>query len=470
MSSRRTSLIWTMGLGVVAAFISEVAAQTGLQDPPELDRPPAAIACSFTGPLVHVPSKSAGTEGLLVRISPPARGRYPQGAPIAVHMIANRPNVTGSRACLSERGFIDVGFLCPGEEYRDAGGTIWKSGDAVGNRSSSLRCVESLGDVLSFATGNLRSTEGQSIQDYVPAVRAMTENAGVIGWSFGGNLSVLAMARYGDHFPNLKWYASWETPILGPVDDGRGTRYEPNPFYNPQTDEIEFTRLRYSRDMPVWAWPPIGLRPQPDWPRGGLFLDGDGNGRFSRDVDFAFWGDLELGPPFKVFYSPMVTRRALQQKIFGNAWPAHIATIEELEARADRDDALRQIPKAVRRFPQLAVLVFESQEHHIAGFGGARHVNAVAQVNGWLAARTRWVRFSPDIHYLVQAIGKPSARTAQYSAMKALDDKGIADLLEPEAERGGPTDGQAMSAVVCELADRTQFNVWGPVLSRVLVQ
>jgi hypothetical protein len=32
--------------------------------------------------------------------------------------------------------------------------------------------------------------------------------------------------------------------------------------------------------------------------------------------------------------------------------------------------------------------------------------------------------------------------------MKALDVNSVADLLEPEAERGGPTDGQAMSAVV----------------------
>lgn len=468
MSSQGTSLIWAMGLGLVAALTSEVAAQTGLQDPPVLNRAPAAIGCSFTGPLVQVPSKSAGPEGLLVRISPPTRGRYPQGAPIAVHMIANRPNVTGSRACLSERGFIDVGFLCPGGEYRDADGRLWKSGGAVVNQSSAQECVEPLGDVLSFATGNLRSREGKSIQDYVPGVRAMTENAGVIGWSFGGNLSVLAMARYGDRFPNLKWYASWETPILGPVDDGRGTRYEPNPFYNSQTDEIDFTRLRYSRDMPVWVWPVIGLRPQPDWPRGGLFLDGDGNGQFSRDVDFAFWVDLELGPPFKVFYSPMVTRRALQQKIFGGAWPAHIATLEDVEARWD--DALRQIPQVARRFPRLAVLVFESQEHHIAGFGGARHVNAVAQVNAWLSARARWVRFSPDIHYLAQVMGKPSSRTAQYPAMKALDVKTIADLLEPEAERGGPTDGQAISAVVCELADRTQFDNWAPNLSRALVQ
>ena len=136
MSSQRTSLIWAIGLGLVAALISRGAAQTGLQNPPELNRPPAAIGCSFTGPLVHVPSKSAGAEGLLVRISPPARGRYPEGAPIAVHMNANRPNVTGSRACLSERGFVDIGFLCPGEEYRDAGGALWKSGGAVVNQAS----------------------------------------------------------------------------------------------------------------------------------------------------------------------------------------------------------------------------------------------------------------------------------------------------------------------------------------------
>jgi hypothetical protein len=469
MSTKGTSLICAIWLGVVASLMSEVAAQSGLQDPPPFTRTPAAINCNFTGPLVHVPSKSAGSEGLLVRISPPARGRYPEGAPIAVHMVANRPNVTGSRACLSERGFIDVGFLCPGGEHRDADGTLWKSG-GVNQSSAQLSCVEPLSDVLSFATGHLRSSEGKSIQEYVPGVRAMTENAGVIGWSFGGNLSVLAMAQYGDRFSNLKWYASWETPILGPVDDGRGTRYEPNPFYNPQTDEMDFSRLRYSRDMPVWVWPPIGLQPQPDWPRGGLFLDGDGNGRFSRDMDFAFWVDLELGPPFKVFYSPTVTRRAREQRIFGSAWPAHIATIEELEARARRDDALRQIPEVVRKFPRLAVLVFESQEHHIAGFGGARHVNAIEQVNGWLAARARWVRFSPDIHYLAEVMGRKSARTGQYPAMRALDGKSIADLLEPEAEHRGPTDGQAMSAVVSELADRTQLNVWAPILSHVLVQ
>jgi len=467
MASRPGVFVFAVALSLLVTIVHSF--QNPLQEPPPLNRVAPADTCSFAGPLLHIPSKVAGNEGVLVRVSPPARGRYPQGAPIAVHMIAARPNVSGSRACLSERGFVDVGFLCPGGEYRDGSGALWKSGGAVVAQSSAQACVEPLGDVLSFATGALRSTEGKSIQDYVSGVRTLTNNVGIIGWSFGGNLSVLAMGRYGDRFPNLKWYASWETPILGPVDEGRGTVFQVNHFYDATTDQIDLSRLKYSRDMPVWAWPILGLRPQPDWPRGGLYLDGDGNGHFDRDIDFAFWVDVERGPPLKVFYSAEVTRRAVEQNVFGGAWPAHIATVQELDKRASQNDAVQHIARAVQRFPRLAVLVFESQEHHIAGFGGARHVNAIAQVNAWLDARARWVRFSPDLEYLKETMAKTPARRDQYPAMKKLDPGSISDLLEPEAGRGGPTDNQAMSAVASELADRTQFDVWSPTLSGTLV-
>jgi hypothetical protein len=96
-------------------------------------------------------------------------------------------------------------------------------------------------------------------------------------------------------------------------------------------------------------------------------------------------------------------------------------------------------------------------------------VNAIAQVNAWLDARARWVRFSPDLEYLKETMAKTPARRDQYPAMKKLDPGSISDLLEPEAGRGGPTDNQAMSAVASELADRTQFDVWSPTLSGTLV-
>ena len=201
MSSARCGAVVVVGLSFLVAIVPEVAAQTpqpSAQDPPIRSGPPPTLGCSFSGPFLHIPSRGAGTEGLLVRVSPPVNGRYPNGAPIAVHMNASRPSVSGSRACLSEQGFIDVGFLCPGGQYRGPDGTLWKSGGAdPADQVHAQNCVEPLADVLSFATGKTRSLEGKSIQDYVEGVRAMTDNAGVIGWSFGGNLAVLAMARHG---------------------------------------------------------------------------------------------------------------------------------------------------------------------------------------------------------------------------------------------------------------------------------
>lgn len=202
-----------------------------------------------------------------------------EGGSCAVHMLASWPSVSGSETCLSEQGFIDIGFLCPGRQYRDEDGTVWKSGGSPlpETLATAQACVEPLADVFSFVTGKTRSLDGKSIQDYTGTVTALIDNAGVIGWSFGGNLAVLAMARYGERFPGLRWYASWETPILGPVDEGRGSAFERNPFYDAKTGKIDFDRLRYSPEMPIWVWPIQRLAGQPDWPHGGLYLDGDGD-------------------------------------------------------------------------------------------------------------------------------------------------------------------------------------------------
>jgi hypothetical protein len=407
-----------------------------------------------------------------VRVSPPAVARYSQGAPIAVHMFAARPSVSGSLACLSEQGFIDVGFLCPGEQHLDSDGTVWKSGGSPNHAgqspSAAQACVEPLADVLSFATGKTRSVDGKSIQDYVGAMRAMTDQAGIVGWSFGGNLAILAVARHGERFARLKWYASWETPILGPVDEGRGSVFQRNPFYDPKSGTIDFDRLRYSPEMPLWIWPIQGLALQTDWPRGGLYLDGDGNSTFNKNTDYAFWVDVEPGPPLKVFYSPKTTREALERRVFADKWPTHIATQQEVEERASRDDARRHIPNAVKKMRGLAVLVFESQQSHVDSAGD--HPHAVAQVKAWLDARARWVRFNPDVHYVEWIMAKKPSREIQNPAGSKVDRESISSLLEPEAKDGGPTDTQAMTAVACELADRTYRNQWAPTLTGLLVE
>lgn len=169
----------------------------------------------------------------------------------------------------------------------------------------------------------------------------------------------------------------------------------------------------------------------------------------------------------KFFYSPQVTREATQRRVFGTEWPKHIATLAEVEERAAREDPLRHIPAAAKTFPSLSVLVFESEQHHVAD--AADHPNAVAQVNAWIDAGARWVRFNPDAHYVEAMMGKKPTQSIQFPAGKRLQRETIRNFLEPKDSSGGPTDKQAMTAAVCELADRTYRNEWAPVLERVLV-
>jgi hypothetical protein len=97
-------------------------------------------------------------------------------------------------------------------------------------------------------------------------------------------------------------------------------------------------------------------------------------------------------------------------------------------------NAVRHIPAAVRKFPGLAVLVFESERNHVAG--GAFHLHAIAQVNSWLDADVRWVQFNPDVHYLEASSGGRLAREVQVPAMKRLDRTNIRGWLEPAESNG----------------------------------
>ena len=65
--------------------------------------------------------------------------------------------------------------------------------------------------------------------------RSRPRTWGMVGWSGGGNRAVLTMARYGDRFPGLKWYASWESPMLGSLDTGTGSIFQRNPYYDRAT-------------------------------------------------------------------------------------------------------------------------------------------------------------------------------------------------------------------------------------------
>jgi hypothetical protein len=107
-----TLVIWFLVL-VHSSIHSAAQVTSAAQEPPSRAPRVSIETCKLGCSLVHIPSKTAGPEGLPVRISPPTKGRYPDGAPIAVQ-VTPISAVDEARVCLKDDGFVDVGFQSPG--------------------------------------------------------------------------------------------------------------------------------------------------------------------------------------------------------------------------------------------------------------------------------------------------------------------------------------------------------------------
>jgi hypothetical protein len=172
MRRQLVTAITAMALTAVlpmAAFQQPTSPNVSVQDPPTrpvLTVNRAAFCEAPPGPLVRIPSQSA-PDGVQVRLVLPAVARYPEGAPIVVHSPAG-PSVDRVNACLREQGFVEVLFQCP-----------------TASDGRLMSCSEALADVLAFATGQIRSLENRFIGGYAGAIKALTANVGIVGWSAG---------------------------------------------------------------------------------------------------------------------------------------------------------------------------------------------------------------------------------------------------------------------------------------------
>jgi hypothetical protein len=161
------------------------------QEPPTPPRRPM-VRCTLGGSVVHVPTKAAGPGGIPVQVSPPTRARYPEGAPIVVHVNSGPAPLDQARLCLKESGFVDIGVQCV---------------DPDGRSREPEVCREVLADVLAFATGRLQSIDKKSIDAYVGPLKALTSNVGVVAWSAGGNFATRTM-----------FSPTWSYPSRMPAD------------------------------------------------------------------------------------------------------------------------------------------------------------------------------------------------------------------------------------------------------------
>ncbi|MEK7674522.1 MAG: hypothetical protein AAB676_01640 [Verrucomicrobiota bacterium] len=447
------------------------ARDAGVQPPPAVNARPAPrpgadeppLGPRFDGVFLRIPSRAAGDEGVAASVLIPRQPRFANGAPVVI-------NVTGGVQAGSARGrpeyvghgFVEIHFAFPGGGAGDE-----RSGGTYDFRGP--ECIRALADVIRFATGRIADKQGRRIGEVVTRLKVLTNNAGLVGSSHGGNACGLAMAKYGDEFPNLAWYASMESPYgegAANVELG-GHESGVNPACDPVTGALDLSRLAWSGDLS----PGLFRKPMLVSTRelkGAFFFDLSSDGRFSREDDFpanCFVGDA--GGGVKAWYSPRILAEAEKRQLVRSDRPAHIPTLAEARDFWSWRDAAPSIPDAVRRCTNVAVIVYANEHDHVQA--DPAHTHILEQVEGFRKAGARFVRLNPDRAYVERVVpaGPRFERDLSFAdnpAGKTWTRANIAEGLEPSAF---PL-GLFMQAAVCELADRAQAGNWSANLDAVL--
>jgi hypothetical protein len=442
--------------------------------------PPAFGGRVFPPPAEHrvfarIPSSAGGDQGLAVGVLFPRQPRYTNGAPIAINVsggvqsgsAVGRPEYVGL-------GFVEIDFAFPGGGQREE-----RSGGDYDFRGP--KCIRALADVIRFATGRLADQKGRRINELNGSIAILTNNCGIVGSSHGGNACGIAMALYGQEFGDLAWYASMESPYgEGAANVELGGRESGlNPAYDPKTGVLDLSRLAWSAELSPGLFGkqmPVPTRSL----KGALFFDLDGDGKFSAEADFpanCFVGDDGTG--VKAWYSPRILAEAERRHLTGGQRLRHIPSVEESRVFWRYRDAAPSIPAAVRNCTNLAVIVYSNERDHVQAAPDHGHI--LIQVEGFRQAKARFVRLNPDRSYVERIVasrrglgqgliaGSAQARQERGGfpdnpAGKGFDRSNITSALEPARF---PL-GLYVQAAVCELADRTQANQWGPNLDGVL--
>jgi hypothetical protein len=349
-------------------------------------------------------------------------------------------------------GFVEVRFSFPGGGFGET-----KSGGTFDFRGKD--CARALADVVLFAQGKRRTTDGRSLAELCGEVIPLPGNVGLIGWSNGGNVCMVCAGLFGAEFPDLAFYASHESPLgegaqealLGDHRTGRV-----NPAYDPDTGRLDLTKLAYAAEAPVATFgPPSGLT-------GSLFFDVDGDGKLGN-ADFPAAALVrDLGDWPQAYYAPSLLRYAKEHRLLAH-WPGHVSTVEGSEAFWQDRDGARHLEAAARNCPRLKVIVYAGATDHVQI--APDHPHILAQYEGLRTAGLKFVRLNPDRCYAEPLIpgGTPSPK--DNPANRPFDHTTIRDALEPD---GIADQFVFLAAAVMELADRAQARNEAPDLERLL--
>jgi len=394
----------------------------------------------------YVPSDTADGNGLAVNLIFCARPRFKNGAPVAV--VA--PGGIGADGLpfnmhAAQIGVVEVRFAFPG-----GGSEQFGSKGVFDNRGA--KSVEAFRDVLLFASGRKTDYKDRTLVELLAgSIKVNPLNIGIVGWDNGGNVALVAMARYASELDFLKWLALYECPVgsmFSPANLGSAADLLRNKHYREGSAATGNLLLDY-RSL---TWLPNSFR-NPNkiagkkrglaGLKGVLFFDENNNRIWEESLEYAFNSALDVGLT-KQYFPPQLTAACQRLGIFAPVWPSNVATLAE----SDRDGSL-YIKEITQAFPKLLVGMFASAVDHNQQQPDHPHICFL--YNLFLTNKVRWLRLNPDPCYLAD-IGQMSGYNFVNNKPNVpLDPTGLLAQLEPE---GALPDYVCMQGMIAELVDR----------------
>lgn len=315
---------WSRGFALLALIMvvcmqGVMPAAMALAEMPEsqIKAPPMVPEQSVS---CYLPSESAPGSGLAVNIIYPNKPRYKEGAPIVV-VVPGGAGADGLSFDMhaAQMGLVEVRFAFPG-----GGKGKFQSSGIYDYRG--VECQKALRDVLLFAGGRMLDSEGRKISQVVP-IKVSADNIGIMGWSNGGNIAIVTMAKFADDLQFLGWASFYESPIgamFFPPNLGSSEEVVSNKHYRQGSGAtgdciVDYDKLKY--DPWILRRPGEHKRKgEPEIP-GVIFFDENNNKRWDESIEFAFNYALDVGLD-KQIYPPDVTAAMERVGVF-----AHMATV-----------------------------------------------------------------------------------------------------------------------------------------------
>lgn len=481
-------------LGVVAAITTSMGA---LPSPSKAvsDIPEATLKVPKLVPeesvSTYVPSQSAPGSGIAVNMIYPEKPRYKDGAPVAV--IA--PGGAGADGLTftmhaAQAGFIELRMAFPG-----GGKALFQSGGIYDYRGPESQTA--LKDVLLFAAGKIPDTKGHFIGELMP-VKVATTNVGLVGWSNGGNVVMVTLARFSQELSSIvNWVVFYESPIgplFFPPNLGSSKDLLTNKHYREGSAAtgsctVDWRKLQWDGSVTrnSGEHKKVG---EPEIP-GVLYFDENKNGVWDESAEFALSYAMDVGLE-KQIYPPEVCSALQTMKLFDRwvadvpdprergehehdhkpppkkpvkgappepapkqkvkhvvQWPKRMATLRESEAFFGDRDGSAYYAKIAKDYPYLMITIIGTYIDHLQKQPDHPHI--AMQYNAWLAHKVRWIRLNPESCYPGQMTTMNSENFTNNKPNASIDASTIANYLEGE---GTTKDYVIVEGAIAELADR----------------